>query len=108
MNKHSPNVDNQSVVEQGGDSVGWADMAYEEAPSSSSILYLALEAYTTQVSLGISHLVDSFRRASIAKAHVPDLRECNHFGAWQPRAAACMRYEGTRQRGEWAASEQQV
>ena len=39
-------------------------MVYEEAPSSSSILHLALEAYTTQVSLGISHLGDSFRHAS--------------------------------------------
>ena len=75
-------------------------MAYEEAPSSSSILYLALEAYTTQVSLGTSHLVDSFRRASRAKAHVPDLRESNHFGAWQPRAAACMRCEGIRHKAE--------
>lgn len=80
MNKHSPNNDKQSVVKQSSDPVGWADMSYEEAPSPSSILHLALEAYTTQVSLGISHLVNSFRRASIAKAHVPDLRECNHFG----------------------------
>ena len=70
--------------------VGLADMAHEKAPSASSILYLAPEAYTTQVSLGISHLVDSFRRASIAKAHVPDLRECTRFGVWQPRTAACM------------------
>lgn len=65
-------------------------MAYEEAPSSSSILHLALEAYTTQVALGISHLADSFRRASLAKAHVPDLRECDYFEAWRPQAAACM------------------
>ena len=82
MNKHSPSDGSQSVVKQSGDLVGWADMAYEEAPSPLSILHLALEAYTTQVSLGISHLVHSFRRASIAKAHVPDLSECDDFGAW--------------------------
>ena len=81
MNKHSPNNDSQSVVKQGDDPVGWADMVYEEAPSPSSILHLALEAYTTQVSLGSSHLEDSFRRASIAKAHVPDLRE---MLTWEP------------------------
>ena len=53
-------------------------MVYEEAPSPSSILHLAPEPYTTQASLGSSHLedtVDSLRRASTAKAHVPDLRE---------------------------------
>ena len=50
-------------------------MVYEEAPSPSSILHLAPEAYITQVSLGSSHLEDSLRRASMAKAHVPDLRE---------------------------------
>jgi len=47
---------------------------YEEAPSSSSIPRLAQEAYIAQVSLGSSNSEDSFRRASIAKAHVPDLR----------------------------------
>ena len=90
MDKHSPNHDSQSAVKQSGAPVGLADTAYEKAPSASSILYLAPEAYTTQVSLGISHLADSFRRASIAKAHVPDLRECNYFEAWRPQAAACM------------------
>lgn len=90
MNKHSPDRDSQSAVKESSDPVGLADMAYEKAPSASSILYLAPEAYTTQVSLGTSHLVDSFRRASIAKAHVLDLRECTRFGVWKPRTAACI------------------
>ena len=53
-------------------------MVYEEAPSSSSILHLAQEAYITQVSLGSSNLEDSFRFARIAKAHVPDLQTRAH------------------------------
>ena len=88
MDKHSPNSDSQSVVKRGDDSVVGAYMVYEEAPSPSSILHLALEAYTTQVSLGSSHWEDSSRHASMAKAHVPDLRERTHFGAWQSRTAA--------------------
>lgn len=75
-------------------------MIYEESPSSSSILYLALEIYTTQVSLGNSHLENSFRHASMAKAHEPDLREYTHLGAWQSRTAACMRHGRSRRRSK--------
>lgn len=105
MSKHSPDHDSQSsVVKHGGDPVGWADMVYEEAPSSSSILYLALKAYITQVSLGNSHLEDSFRHASMAKSHVPDLREYTHSGAWQSRTAACMQHGRSRRRSKWRVS----
>jgi hypothetical protein len=101
MSKHSPDHDSQSsVVKHGGDPVSWADMVYEEAPSSSSILYLALKAYITQVSLGNSHLEDSFRHATMAKAHVPDLREWPRFGAQVFRTAACVRHGRSKRRSE--------